>query len=90
VLVAVKGDDKDVTIAVRNEGPPIPIAQLNGIFNPMKQGRGKATLSASGQAGSLGLGLYIAERIVTAHRGRIEVDSCAEMTTFTVCLPRQC
>jgi signal transduction histidine kinase len=90
VVVTVKGDDDEVTIAVRNEGPQIPIAQLNGIFNPMKQGRGKGTSSASGQAGSLGLGLYIAERIVTAHRGRIEVDSSAEMTTFTVCLPRQC
>jgi signal transduction histidine kinase len=32
--------------------------------------------------------LYIAERIVSAHRGRIEVDSSAERTTFTVRLPR--
>jgi signal transduction histidine kinase len=88
VVVTVKGDDDEVTIAVRNEGPQIPIAQLNGIFNPMKQRQAKTTLPASGQAGSLGLGLYIAERIVSAHRGRIEVDSSAASTTFTVRLPR--
>lgn len=87
VVVAVKGDDNEVTIAVRNEGPQIPLAQLNGLFNPMKQRQAK-TASAAGQAGSLGLGLYIAERIVSAHRGRIEVGSSPEGTTFTVRLPR--
>ncbi|MFL5524068.1 MAG: sensor histidine kinase, partial [Gemmatimonadaceae bacterium] len=70
-----------------NEGPQIPLAQLNGLFNPMKQRQAK-TASAAAQAGSLGLGLYIAERIVSAHRGRIEVSSSPEGTTFTVRLPR--
>jgi signal transduction histidine kinase len=38
----------------------------------------------------LGLGLYIAERIVSAHAGRLEVASTAAGgTTFTVYLPRQ-
>jgi signal transduction histidine kinase len=87
VVVTVKGDDSEVTIAVRNEGPQIPLAQLNGLFNPMKQRQAK-TASAAAQAGSLGLGLYIAERIVSAHRGRIEVGSSPEWTTFTVRLPR--
>jgi sigma-B regulation protein RsbU (phosphoserine phosphatase) len=87
VVVTVKGDDSEVTIAVRNEGPQIPLAQLNGLFNPMKQRQAK-TASAAAQAGSLGLGLYIAERIVSAHRGRIEVGSSPEGTTFTVRLPR--
>jgi signal transduction histidine kinase len=88
VVVAVKGDDNEVTIAVRNVGPQIPVDQLNGIFNPMKQRQAKAISRASGRAENLGLGLYIAERIVSAHRGRIEVDSSAERTTFTVRLPR--
>jgi signal transduction histidine kinase len=88
VVVTVKGDDTEVTIAVRNVGPQIPVDQLNGIFNPMKQRQAKATSRASGRAENLGLGLYIAERIVSAHRGRIDVDSSAEATTFTVRLPR--
>jgi signal transduction histidine kinase len=90
VLVAVKGDEDEVTIAVRNVGPQIPLGQLNGIFNPMKQRQAKTTPRASGRAGNLGLGLYIAERIVHAHKGRIEVDSSTEATTFTVRLPRRC
>ena len=43
-----------------------------------------------GPTGSLGLGLYIAERIVHAHGGRLEVESSeAAGTTFTVHLPRR-
>jgi signal transduction histidine kinase len=45
--------------------------------------------TASGPSGNLGLGLYIAERIVCAHQGSIEVSSSdAGGTTFTVHLPR--
>jgi len=37
----------------------------------------------------LGLGLYIVDKIVAAHEGRIEVQSSTdEGTTFTVHLPR--
>ncbi|MFN2637993.1 MAG: ATP-binding protein [Gemmatimonadaceae bacterium] len=90
VLVAVKGDDNEVTIAVRNVGPQIPLDQLNGIFNPMKQRQAKTTLLAVGPSGNLGLGLYIAERIVNAHKGRIDVESSAQGTTFTVRVPRHC
>jgi signal transduction histidine kinase len=38
---------------------------------------------------NLGLGLYIAKRIVQAHKGHIDVVSTAEGgTTFTVRVPR--
>jgi len=90
VTVDVHGDDKEVTIAVHNRGPAIPADQLNGIFNPMKRPEGTGSAAGRGQSGNLGLGLYIAERIVNAHNGRIDVDSSEERgTTFTVHLPRQ-
>ncbi|MBW3629928.1 MAG: sensor histidine kinase, partial [Gemmatimonadetes bacterium] len=57
------------------------------IFHPMKP-RESTSSAASGPSGSLGLGLYIAERIVHAHAGRIEVASDEGGTTFTVHLPR--
>jgi signal transduction histidine kinase len=67
----------------------IPPQQLDGIFNPMKERRGTRTAWAKGPTGSLGLGLYIAERIVSAHHGSIEVESSdASGTRFTVLLPR--
>ena len=38
---------------------------------------------------SVGLGLFIVDRIAAAHGGRVEVSSSAdEGTTFTVHLPR--
>ena len=88
VAVHVQGDDKEVTIAVHNRGPAIPAEQLNGLFNPMKSQEATGSLTSSG-SGNLGLGLYIAERIVNAHHGRIDVASSEDLgTTFTIHLPR--
>jgi signal transduction histidine kinase len=90
ITVETRGDDQEITIAVHNHGAVIPSSQLNGIFNPLKPRDSARHAAAGGPSGSLGLGLYIAERIVTAHRGRIEVESSeAGGTTFTVHLPRR-
>jgi signal transduction histidine kinase len=89
VRVDVQGDDDETTVAVRNRGPVIPAEQVNGIFNPMKPRDAGGSSAGGGPGGHLGLGLYIAERIVHAHRGWIEVESSEERgTTFTVHLPR--
>ena len=89
VRVDVSGTDKEITVAIHNDGHAISTEQLNGIFNPMKRKEAKATARGGGSSANLGLGLYIAERIVNAHRGRIVVDSTTERgTTFTVHLPR--
>ncbi len=88
VKVDVQGNDKEVTIAVHNRGAPISEDQLDGIFNAMKQKA--ATGTKTGPAANLGLGLYIADQIVQAHKGRIDVESSEERgTTFTVHLPRR-
>jgi signal transduction histidine kinase len=90
VTVEVGGDDDEVCMAVGNHGTVIESSRLNGIFNPMKPREPAANAPASGPTGNLGLGLYIAERIVTAHQGRIDVVSSeAGGTTFTVHLPRR-
>jgi signal transduction histidine kinase len=85
----VEGTDEEVVISIHNRGTPIPQDRLNGIFNPMKSRDPLTEPAAAGAQGSLGLGLYIAERIVHAHRGTVTVESSeAQGTTFTVCLPR--
>ncbi len=90
VTVKVDGDDDESVISVHNKGAAITPEQLNGIFGSMKSRRQPGSAAVSGRYGNLGLGLYIAERIVHAHKGRIEVESSEDSgTTFTIRLPRR-
>jgi signal transduction histidine kinase len=87
VSVSLDAEGDDVAITIHNMGAPIPGDRLDGLFNPMKRSLEGST---PGPNGNLGLGLYIAERIVHAHRGRIDVRSSElEGTTFTVHLTRR-
>jgi hypothetical protein len=83
------GAEGGVVLAVHNAGPPIPPDALPTIFDPLTR-----DASDEGQRrrrpGSIGLGLYIAREIATAHGGTVDVASSAEAgTTFTVRLPRR-
>jgi signal transduction histidine kinase len=90
VTVEVKGDPDEVCIAVGNRGSVIPAHRLAGIFNPMKPRDPAEPAPTGGRMGNLGLGLYIADRIVAAHRGRINVRSSeGDGTVVTVHLPRR-
>jgi len=87
VRVNVEGGESEVRMIVHNFGRVVPAAEIPRLFDPVKR------LKPDGQPvsadGHLGLGLYIAERIVAAHGGRIDVRSQGnEGTTFTVSLPR--
>ena len=86
IKVFVRGEGDQVVLQVHNRGPAIPKGDIAGIFSPFKRLRSSdATTSTS----SLGLGLYIAERIVAAHGGTIAVTSSkADGTTVTARLPR--
>ena len=55
----------DVALAISDTGPGIPPERLPRVFEPFY----------SGKPNGSGLGLTIAERIVAAHGGRIEIDS---------------
>ena len=90
VIVTVRGAGEVVSVAVHNRGAVIAPEQLDGIFNPMRTRRAPAPVAGRGPTGSLGLGLYIAERIVHAHDGHLDVESHeATGTTFTIRLPRR-
>ena len=87
IRLNARGEADGVVIEVQNGGRAIPTADIRDIFSPFK--RLKQHEGATGPTSSLGLGLYIAERIVTAHHGTIMVTSTDDAgTLFTVRLPR--
>lgn len=86
IMVEARGLDREVEIAVQNEGPVIPNEEVGQIFQAMKHSRGDSGRDRR----HLGLGLYIVEKIVGAHGGSIDVQSTKENgTTFTMTLPRR-
>ena len=85
VEVYAKGEESDVLLAVKNEGPPISSSALPTIFDPFVRAPEVTTTHRRG----VGLGLYIARQIVIAHGGTIEVTSDETTgTVFTARLPR--
>ena len=86
VTLVARGEGNAVVLEVKNEGPPISQSVLGTIFEPMVVADPDMGQSSTG----LGIGLYIAEQIVTAHGGAIAVTSTeAAGTTLTVTLPRR-
>ena len=80
-LVASEAGER-LRLTVHNSGDPIPSQARATIFEPLSRG-------TSDSPRNLGLGLFIARAIVTAHGGEIGVTSTAESgTTFEVALPR--
>ncbi len=69
-------------LTVANEGEPISPEEAQNIFKRFYRGD-----KARSRTGSFGLGLSIAESIVTSHRGRIWLESRNGINSFYVELP---
>jgi signal transduction histidine kinase len=78
-VARVKGDNGEgqVSLSVRNYGPPIDPGFLPLLFDPFRRQR-----KPEGRSAGLGLGLYISERIVRAHGGTIRVESSEKKGTL--------
>ena len=77
-------DDGDVEIAVIDDGPGIPAAQLEHIFERFT--RGDAGLTQ--RVGGTGLGLAISKSLVELHGGSISATSTpGKGATFRFVLP---
>lgn len=77
---AVQAEDK-FELSVTNKGEPIPEAARERLFHPFC--RGDVRQDREG----LGLGLFIAHEIATAHGGTLRVSSDAEQTRFVFAMP---
>jgi signal transduction histidine kinase len=78
---------QSVTISIQNSGALIPKDAIDAIFDPMVQ-LAIASEQPARAPTSLGLGLYIAKTITTAHGGAISVVSDKLTgTVFTVVIP---
>jgi hypothetical protein len=83
VTLTAQEQGDSVTLAVHNGGHPIPREVLPFVFEPLARGPGNNPMH------SVGLGLFIARTIVSAHGGDIKVSSSTDAgTTFTVELPK--
>ena len=79
VTLTGQGTAAQVQVQVRDTGTGIPAAQLSQIFEPLH----------TTKPGGTGLGLYIVQQIVAAHRGQVTVDSqVGQGTTVTITVPR--
>lgn len=84
-LMLERAEDKCV-IALQDHGVGIPAEQLPHIFERFY--RVPSIEAQTGSNAGVGLGLYIAQKIVERHQGHIEVQSCpGEGSTFSVILP---
>ncbi|MFJ7327050.1 ATP-binding protein [Streptomyces cyaneofuscatus] len=94
VTVAVQPSvraDEPVTLEVRDDGPGIPAELLPHVFERFARGDASRTRGAVGgrTGGSTGLGLAIVQAVVSAHGGRVRVDSAPGRTVFAVELPAE-
>lgn len=71
VEVAVQYDQNEVLFSVRDYGPGIPEKEQGRLFKPFST----TSVKPTGNEKSTGLGLAIAESIVSRHQGRIWVES---------------
>jgi signal transduction histidine kinase len=84
VRVLMSGNETQIRFEVRNAGPAIEPDLLPRIFDPLQRGPEAGVRKGF----NLGLGLYIAREVVSAHGGTIEARSDEQETVFTVSLPR--
>jgi len=85
VELSLEENADDLVIRIRDRGPGIPAEDQPFLFEPFY----RVDKSRSKETGGYGLGLNLVHKIITAHGGRIELDSrLGEGTRISVFLRR--
>jgi signal transduction histidine kinase len=84
IVLRIAADGAHVRFAVEDNGVGLSASERRQIFRPFYQVDQKLSRSQGG----CGLGLSIVQEIVSAHRGKLQVDSePGRGSTFTISLP---
>lgn len=83
IVISAKSEKDTVTITFKNHGPTIPSDLLPSIFKKFY----RLDDARRSDTGGAGLGLSIADEIISLHGGKISVQSEHDTITFTVSLP---
>jgi signal transduction histidine kinase len=70
-LIKIDDNDEQLEIRIQDEGPGIPTAELERVFDPFYRLEG----SRSRETGGTGLGLTIAQSIAEGHGGRLTLQN---------------
>lgn len=81
ITVDCMADDGNLKLSVANGGEEISAAARVRLFHPFVRG------AAGADREGLGLGLYIASEIASAHGGEITLSSSTDETRFVVIIP---
>lgn len=85
ITITLSSTDDEVIIEITDQGVGIAHDDMGRLFHKFSRIDNPRSISVGGN----GLGLYLAQRIMRAHHGRIEVTSTLqEGSTFTVHIPR--
>lgn len=86
VRLVLERTEREAVLAVVDQGPGIPLAEQDRLFEPFH----RTSVKPTGGERSTGLGLAISRKIVEGHGGRIEVDSQpGRGSTFRIVLPSE-
>ncbi|MGE8508285.1 heavy metal sensor histidine kinase [Paraburkholderia sp. DD10] len=85
VELSLYDSPKYVAIEVANHGPAIPQEHADRIFERFY----RVDAARHGSARNAGLGLAIVKSIMELHRGKVDVASSADRTTFTLYFRRE-
>ncbi|WP_404365537.1 ATP-binding protein [Marinobacter sp.] len=86
VELVIAGNGQSLEVSVRDAGPGIPEPELEHIFEPFCQGSHTQTQNQA--LSHMGLGLAIAQRMMTLQQGSISVvNRQPQGAEFVICLP---